>query len=38
MHPQFSLLLESFWDEKHQAHVIAEERHVSYYDCFYVFY
>jgi hypothetical protein len=35
--PQFPLL-ESFWNNKHRAHLIAEEGWVSVDDCFYVFY
>jgi hypothetical protein len=34
--PQFPLL-ESFWNNKHRAHLIAEEGWVSVGDCFYVF-
>jgi hypothetical protein len=36
-HPQFPLL-ESFWDNKHRARLIAKEGWVSVDDCLYVFY
>jgi hypothetical protein len=36
-HPQFPLF-GSFWDNKHRAHLIAEEGRVSVDDCLYAFY